>query len=821
MITKILSWGALTILLGLCIHGFVGLSAQPRFALPWTDGGLMHLAIFSIAFAVVGVVIEWRSRSHAVAAYAAVGLLIAIASVGATPVFAVAYFGASCLVLGHWMLGRYFAGCFEPAIGALFAILLGAAVLVTALTPTMWLPIHYKAVYLVVLGMPLFLCPNRTDAIRGFLGSFERGPEVRWADRCTRAAIAYFSLLYLIFVLQPEIGHDALAVHLAVPAYVANNHFWHFDVVRHVWAVMPFAGEWLYTWTYLLGGEFAARIANYGCLLIIVGLIFRFAERRTSPAIAGIVSVVFLSTPLALLETGTLHIENLQAAFILGAVICAYFLTTTSRISYAYLAAIFMGISMAVKLGSSASLAAPIAIISFVLLSTPGIRRWRALGALIVCFVLFGGFHYANALVVTGNPIFPFMNSHFDTDGPFGPSPSPQLPNPHFAQGLTFDALYRVTFDSGSYLETTPGAAGFAFLPLLPIALIAAIVRRDRAALVFAGASLSLVILVFSGMAYLRYVYPAAPLFALMMPNMFAFARTVGRSFFYALIVVSAVSVALNVAYLPSPGWLYRDLDLRVAFDAKARDAFITARTPVRRAIEFLNAADQPGVRVAFMGSPYISELDGEALTANWYNFVFSRDLRGAQSDEDRLAVFSDAGITHFITDHRADRYGTLSLIQGIAEPIQQFGTVVVWKTRDAALFPFELLRNTEFETGTAGWSGTAQHVGHVGSVLVTVSEALSQAIHVDPDRRYLLTIRARCHSPGAAFRLQANWLDESGVIIAPTIRVRACKAEFFGESLEMDPPEGARRAVVYAIGYTDKTVEIDSVSFRSTRPAD
>ncbi len=196
-----------------------------------------------------------------------------ISSVRVGAVFAVVFLAVSCLVLGHWIVRRFLDFDDLGEIKPLPEILLGASVLVTILPQAMWLRIHYPPVYVAAPPLLLRLCPERAFAVRAFLESLRSDPTASWATRCTRCAVAYFLLLYLTFALQPEAGHDALTIHLAVPALVSSNHSWAFDVSRHIWAVMPLSSDWLYTWTYMLGGEFASRLTNYACLLLVVGTI--------------------------------------------------------------------------------------------------------------------------------------------------------------------------------------------------------------------------------------------------------------------------------------------------------------------------------------------------------------------------------------------------------------------------------------------------------------------------------------------------------------------------------------------------------------------
>ena len=68
---------------------------------------------------------------------------------------------------------------------------------------------------------------------------------------------------------MPEIGHDALATHLFIPAYIQEYLRWDFNVNYYVWAVGPKLGDWIITIPYLLGGETAVRLFNISTIFII------------------------------------------------------------------------------------------------------------------------------------------------------------------------------------------------------------------------------------------------------------------------------------------------------------------------------------------------------------------------------------------------------------------------------------------------------------------------------------------------------------------------------------------------------------------------
>ena len=139
-------------------------------------------------------------------------------------------------------------------------------------------------------------------------------------------------VLHLFVVAKPEMGYDAMAMHLQIPMLMAEAHRWPFDVSRYVWAVMPIGADWAFTAAYFLGREGAARLLNFCFAILASYLLYELIRlyARRDVALASICLVV--STPLAFLETSTLYVENLWVAFLLGTLLLALdYLRTHAR----------------------------------------------------------------------------------------------------------------------------------------------------------------------------------------------------------------------------------------------------------------------------------------------------------------------------------------------------------------------------------------------------------------------------------------------------------------------------------------------------------
>lgn len=525
------------------------------------------------------------------------GLLTRETPLGAT---AAAFFLAASLCLG----ARVARGLDAPA-----AALLGVAVYTALMAATASLPVHMPWVHLAALAPPV-ICNWRA------LGQC-RLPLAGWP-------LYLVLLIQLLPALKPEVSADGLAMHLAIPAEVAARTRWHFDVARSAWAVMPMGGDWAYTIVYLLGGEMAARLLNWSFLALAGALVWRAAGSAWLAAL-------FASTPLVMLATGSLFVENLLAAFVL-----AGFLTPGAA------GAALLGAAVNVKLGALA-FAAPALIF----------KRRAALWA-----VPFALWPYATAWMKTGNPVFPFFNHVFRS--PLFDSAAPFL-DARYREGLSWTTLYDVTFHSSRFLEGRDGALGVAWLLLVPAALL---VARGRAlgalALGLGGAAAA-----FSGQSYLRYVYPALPLAAVGMGPLLA-----GRG------ALLAPLIAMNLYLLPASGWYHTELC------CVSREAYIERHAPTRRLVETLNR-EAGAPPAAFLEDPHIAGFRGRAYTATWHTHAFRKSLDEARSPEEQeAAVLGRLGVEWVLARTQPPDRGahTRHLLLRYGEPAASHGGMSLYR---------------------------------------------------------------------------------------------------------------------------------------------
>jgi 4-amino-4-deoxy-L-arabinose transferase-like glycosyltransferase len=608
-------WSLAAILLTLAVYGVVtsGLLRQPI----WSEAGLHRLLWFTAGYWVLAITTGRFFPSLATLA----AIAYAAVSVGPLPVAAVVLLLAAAYGVGSRVIPDH--GVQTLALGvAMYALITGLLARFAINTPLLYL-------LLAAAGVAI--------GARNILGAARSLP-LRSGSRWLTFAL-YPAWIHLLGALFPETSSDGLAMHLTVPAWIAAHREWHFDPEYFSWALMPMSGDWAHTAAYMLGGEAAARLLNLSLLLTLAALIYTLAGRVVSYSFAAIAAVLFLSTPVAYLVTGSLFIENFWTLMV-----CATFATVVSfretgdrRTLVA--AGLLAGAAMSGKL-----LAVPLIGLIAVCASIEVARNRRtalrsALAALVLALVL-GLPPYLEAWTKTGNPVFPSFNSLFRS-----PLFAADLAStdPRYPPALGWRWLWDATFHSARFLEGHNGSLGFHYWLLLPLTLAG--LRRRVPWLVLCSLAISMIWIVFvaSTMSYLRYLYPALALLCV------AFAWIIeelspkhGRPAMLGLLIVIAL---INTYFLAASSWYTRDFALPV-LDSAARSSYVAEAAPIRRLVEHWNQTAR-GQPVAFFDEDQPAVLVGRAFTASWRTWPFRHALDEAETPGDVLIQLRERGVRH------------------------------------------------------------------------------------------------------------------------------------------------------------------------------
>lgn len=563
-------------------------------------------------------------------------------------------------------------------------VLPGLALIVTAISLTAALPIHYTALYACALAIPVGLRGKSLwPAVRRDLPEWLPATPARAAA----AALALFPLLcHWLVVLKPEASADGLAMHLVIPARMAMDHRWSFDVGQFTWAVMPMGVDWAYTATYLLGGEAAARLLNFASLCLCALLVLRILRRWVSETAALAMTALFLSSPIVQLVTGSLFVENLWTAMVLGGLLSIIEFSEGREASRLYQAALVLGTAVAMKL-AAAVFAGVLLVIGVVELLRRPSRHWpRTLAAMAAIFLAFACVPYVTAWHMTGNPVFPYANTVFHS--PYFDSTAAWV-DPRYRTPVSLGTAYGATFHTATYLEGNAGGFAFQWMFLLPVA--AAILGRRRwpwpAAPLTAGVVFCFYVIL-SGQSYLRYIYPLVALATI--PVAVAWQRLDDRTVRAAAATLGAATFCLNLWFLPASGWYHKDFFLNQVFDASDVDRYLRVVAPARPIVAYLNRKPQQNFRVGFLEDNAIGDLRAPAVSNTWHSDAFYRALRASGSPEEDLAIARRFNLDYFIgldpdAERVSQRLHTPAFLERYTDPEYRSGPYDLLRLRDSA----------------------------------------------------------------------------------------------------------------------------------------
>jgi Dolichyl-phosphate-mannose-protein mannosyltransferase len=529
-------------------------------------------------------------------------------------------------------------------------MLVGFAAWIGLIAITASMRVHFAPVYVVGLVAPLAIGWRQTSSILSSIRQslVRPGAPALATERAWICLLLAVVVLHLFIVARPDVGYDANTMHLQFARLFSQYHRWSFDVTRYAWSVMPIGADYAFAAAYMLGGENAARLLNlcFGGLSCLVA--YRLAARYARREVALACVCLLASTPLAFLETGTLFVENLLAAFLLGALMLTLDYVATRTAAGLVAIAVLCAGAMQTKLVGLVWIAPLILCVGYAALRQPRAARAidrRALVAILLA-ALVAAWPYMNAWIRTGNPVFPFMNAIFHS--PYFDA-AESFTNPLYVVPLQPSSIYELFVSSGRFIEGFDGAAGFHWLLLLPLIFFGFTRRRPLSQWICLSLAAIFFVGVFSQQAYLRYLFPF--LFLITVLGAWAlggFSST--RVARITLLLVGGVLCLLNLQFMSAGGVINATLCVTCTIDSRARAAYVATYLPDRAVAAYLNGA-LPDARIGFftINGPGASGYVGYSRAANWHDVAVYDALRNARSAEDMLAISRRFQLTHAV----------------------------------------------------------------------------------------------------------------------------------------------------------------------------
>ncbi|HWE48998.1 MAG TPA: bifunctional glycosyltransferase family 2/GtrA family protein [Bryobacteraceae bacterium] len=678
-----LLWLLLMIPAGIEIYGFTHVPLDGQI---WGAAGNHRFHKYIEFFAALTFLFGIFARRYFLPVLVAAVVLCSAFAVGIVPVASVLLFVFSATILGRL--------CFGDSTEGWLAFLGGAALWIAGMYLTLHLPIHYPAVHLAALAIPILA--GYQGVTRKLLEQwFEQGLALfRKAatpqdlpDFAAGAALAFVLIANWLIVLKPEVSTDGLAMHLAIPFNISLHHAFTVDFHRFIWALMPMGTDLLYSVIYPMGGEYAARLMNFAMLTGTACLLVQTARSFVSRPVALLLATLFVSSPLVYLVTGSLFVENTVALMVLGAVAALWRFHETQTTRYLMLAAVLFGASMTLKLG-----AVPAGLLGLIALLFAGLpkitnggankRRYLPLAAAVAVLLLIGCIPYVSAWWQSGNPFFPYQT------GPFKSSfVQDDIRDETYSIGklpLSWRTPYDLTFYTHKYFEGQSGSFGFQYLLFLPLVVAGLVVARSfkGRSVILIGTGAALVVAVTQPNA--RYFYFTLPLLTLGAAAGLGWLRARQTEMFQAAMATAVAACFGNLLFLPVADYYHRDFYSAPLFSAAGRQAYLHQTAPEREVISFVNRTHGNEPVILTDGSE-IADVAAPVYALNWHDYTFGKQVRDLRNPLDVYRMFQQRGIEQFIVDtHHQNRWeaGVTNLLSACGQQEFQSGNYVAMKLR-------------------------------------------------------------------------------------------------------------------------------------------
>ena len=621
----------LAVVLVACVH--YGLAADIDVGFRWMLAGLL---LFEAVLVAIASLMSRRGSPHAwwsvlVAALPALAGVVAYAGIGT--VLAGVLLTLAALGIGTGMAD----GVRSPAI----ALLVGMAVLAGLVGWLLPFPIHRRWVYLLVAALVIAwraraLATLLRDGAMSLREGASRHPA--WASLAIAAATVASLGLWL-----PSLNYDDNAVHLILQAQLLADGYYHLDVQSQSWAVAPWANNVLHAVAAMLAGhEARAAVAALWLLIGVDGARRLALALDASPRVALAAAAVFAAQPFAGYFTTTMQVDGASAAILLQLAAVAA-VPAVQRPGPLAIGAIG-GLLLALKT-VNLLFASPL-IVWVAWSSATGLRLQWTLRMLAILLPVAAS-SYCYAVLVTGNPLFPFFNAVFRS--PYYPLEN--MRDLKWMAGVTWRAPWDLLFRSEAFGQYYAGASGIAVLATLPVVLAAAV--RKPAMRWLAAWAILVAALLFFQMQYLRYLFPACAVLAVL--GVVALSRVLAwRGFVVAVLMLVAVDVAL----MPTTSWIVRANPWAglLRDGPGARVGLVAEVMPERALLERIVARDPAGcVLMTDPRRPFVGAGRGHALSLHRrYDPELWRARNAAEADPSGAewqALLLRIGASHVVLD--------------------------------------------------------------------------------------------------------------------------------------------------------------------------
>lgn len=563
----------------------------------------------------------------------------------------------SLITYSSYMLGK--ACLFKlklQAIDPCISFLIGIGLFGTAIGLGAHRAIAYPGIYGVLILLPLLLFPWNTHALnfKKLLGFYKeyKDSENEKLILIINSLSAAIGVIYFLYCLLPELGYDALVYHLFIPAQMAHKHFWGFDVEKYIWAVFPLLGDWIYSLSFVLSGESATRIFNYFFMLIGARIVFLISKELGLSSTGKFLNVlIYFSCPLTFAVTSTLYVETIWGAYFMAACYLIIKLTKPSEVNPKIILSVSMLLALSAATKMSTILLLPTVFMALLIFTSIFYKsNSRVVLYSVFIFLPIGLVPNITAFIKTGNPFFPILNNIFKSPFFF-----PENFTPPHNQGIGFDTLYKITFNTGLYLESYVGGIGFHLILLTPLLIVCIVfgILKNRKLQSLLFICIVGIISIFITTSYVRYAYPLFTMLGICCVAAIELldCRPVIRTPMRILVVCIGL---MNVIFLTNSSAGYRIFNLPAIISNTKKHSYLMRMNSLRVAIDIVNGLNEKNMPVACFSQPLVAGLKADALHPNWYNAKFQNKAIEANTAEKMKALLKEYRVNYVIVQEGA-----------------------------------------------------------------------------------------------------------------------------------------------------------------------
>ena len=721
---------------------------------------------------------------------------------------------ASSWSLGVLVLGRLQSKEDLSLISATEVILIGAVIWLAIWGGMLHFAVNFQLLHIVLCLLPCLLILGRKTSIDNEFRS-----RLNAAQDWMRS-IPFWSwvggLIVVGWVLRwasvPTMGYDDHALHLRVWTELLTQQRYSFDISSQIWSVAPFTVDLTHAGLSLIAGGDARSAMNLGLVITLLLLMAGILRRLNIPVWAQWLLIVLMATtPMLGNLLGTLQTELTLAVVTLAGIRLVIDANGGWRGQHV------LGVLSCAALCASIKL--PGAVLGVTLLAALAVRWWSqretttSTGHMLrwpaLLFLIPLGFvalhSYGVAWKLTGNPVFPLYNAIF-----LSPYFDPiNFSNSLWTHGFGLTSYVRAFFHTSEFFESGDYTAGWQYLIMLPIGVLALLRSGTPSGLrIILIPLFGFGLVMFSATQYWRYLFPVMPLAGVLLGSLFIQEKPMIRTMAF---ILALACIAANLLFFTRVSWMMKSPAV-MAFTQDGKETLTRLYAPVSLLTERVNQL-APGSRVLYPRKvPYGATLHGTPLYLNWYqpsrkkafsSVKESDELKNFISKEKIDFAILKMSVTSTVRDVLLREYmSKYGYVEGQSKGFLLYrvgGTPVqyrkVFELQESESKPSSGKVDLFFPM--AGQGITALRDGKVLAVIPT---------HRAKQARY--KVEFTCPSKNGYFVAQINW--DKG---APYYRLIACEAKnvTFVEAIPI--PIGASQGKIYVTSRKTSSIQVRNIS--------